>query len=57
MAEGMQKGIQKGRIEGRAEGKHNREIEIAKNAIKMGLDIKNIIMLTGLSKEEIEKLR
>ena len=55
MAEGMQKGIQKGRIEGRAEGKHNREIEIAKNAIKMGLDIKNIIMLTGLSKEEIEK--
>lgn len=37
--------------------KHNREIEIAINAIKMGLDIKNIITLTGLSKEEIEKLR
>ena len=53
MDEGIQKGIQKGR----AEGKHNREIEIARNAINMGLDIKNIITLTGLSKEEIEKLR
>ena len=49
----MEEGIQKGR----AEGKHNREIEIARNAINMGLDIKNIITLTGLSKEEIEKLR
>ena len=52
-----EEGMQKGRAEGRAEGKHNREIEIARNAINMGLDIKNIITLTGLSKEEIEKLR
>ena len=48
---------EEGKAEGRAEGKHNREIEIARNAINMGLDIKNIITLTGLSKEEIEKLR
>ena len=48
---------EEGKAEGRAEGKHNREIEIARNAINMGLDIKNIITLTGLSKEEIESLR
>jgi predicted transposase/invertase (TIGR01784 family) len=56
MDEGIQKGIQKGRVEGRAEGRYNQKIEIARNAINMGLDIKNIITLTGLSKEEIEKL-
>lgn len=57
MEEGIQKGIQKGRVEGRAEGRYNQKIEIARNAINMGLDIKNIITLTDLSKEEIEKLR
>lgn len=31
--------------------------EIARNAIKMGLDISNISKLTGLSVEEIEKLK
>ena len=57
MDEGIQKGIQKGRIEGRAEGKHNREIEIAKSLLNSGLDYKFIALHTGLSKEEIEKLR
>ena len=53
MDEGMQKGIQKGRVE----GKHNREIEIAKSLLNSGLDYKFITLHTGLSKEEIEKLR
>ena len=37
---------------GLAEGK----IEIAKNLIKLGINIDDIIKATGLSKEEIEKL-
>ncbi len=38
------------------EGKVKGRIEIAKNAIKMGLNIDDIIKLTSLSKEEIKKL-
>jgi len=38
----------KGKIEGK--------IEIAKNAVEMGLPIDNIIKLTGLSREQIQKL-
>jgi predicted transposase/invertase (TIGR01784 family) len=38
------------------EGKTERNIEIAKSAIQMGLKIEDIIKLTGLSKEEIERL-
>lgn len=38
------------------EGKIERSVEIAKNAIKMGLKVEDIIKLTGLTKEEIEKL-
>jgi predicted transposase/invertase (TIGR01784 family) len=41
------------RDEGEAKGK----IEVAINAIKMGISIDDIIKLTGLSKEKIEKLR
>ena len=46
-------GIQKSR----AEGKHDREIEIDKSLLNSGLDYKFITLHTGLSKEEIEKLR
>jgi predicted transposase/invertase (TIGR01784 family) len=31
--------------------------EVARNAINMGLDIETIAKLTGLTREEIEKLR
>lgn len=42
------KGIKKGEL--------NTKLEIAKNALKLGLKIEDIILLTGLSKQEIEKL-
>lgn len=38
-------------------GRKNREIEIAQNAIHMNLPISDIAKLTGLSCEEIERLR
>ena len=37
---------------GRAEGKK----EIAKNLIKLGINVDDIVKATGLSKEEIEKI-
>lgn len=43
--------------EGIKEGINSRNIEIAKNLLKNNVDIKIIIDSTGLSKEEIEKLK
>ena len=51
----MEKGMQKGRAEG--EGERNRNIEIAKNLLDMFIPIDQIKKATGLSEEEIEKLR
>ena len=41
---------------GLAEGERVKQLEIAKNLIKLGINIDDIIKATGLSKEEIEKL-
>ena len=43
---------QKEKLNGRTEEK----TEIAKNLIKLGINVDNIVKATGLSKEEIEKL-
>lgn len=48
--EGFEKGFQDSR-------KMEDKIEIAKNALKAGLDIETIIQITNLSKEEIETLK
>ena len=52
-----QKGIEKGIEKGIKTGIEKGKIEVAKNLIKMGLTIDQIIDGTGLKKEEIEKLR
>ena len=52
-----QEKYEQGLKQGLEQGKQDRNIEIARNAIKMGLDISNISKLTGLSVEEIEKLK
>ena len=44
--------LQKEKLNGRVEEK----TEIAKNLIKLGINVDNIVKATGLSKEEIEKL-
>ena len=46
-----------GHAEGIAEGSKQKEIEIAKNMIKDNMSIDIIIKYTGLTKEEIEKLK
>ena len=42
--------------DGYQEGKNDRNKEIAKNMLKKGMNIEDIIDITGLTKEEIKKL-
>ena len=37
-------------------GERTKQLEIAKNLIKLGINVDDIVKATGLSKEEIEKL-
>jgi predicted transposase/invertase (TIGR01784 family) len=54
---GIKKGIKRGREEGRQEGEKNKALEIARNLLKKGLTPKEAAEMTGLSEEEIQKLR
>ena len=45
------------RQEGKQEGRQEEKIEIAKNMLKSNLPILTTVQCTGLSKEEIEKLK
>ena len=47
----------KGRTEGKKEGKIEALIDVAKKMINEKLSIEKIIEITGLNKEEIEKLK
>ena len=53
LEEATEAGIEKGILQGSQE----KALENAKNALKLGLDIKTISKITGLSMEEIEKLK
>lgn len=53
---GMKKGKEEGIKEGAEQGKKDKAIEIAKKLLSKGIDINEIIEITGLTKEEIEKL-
>lgn len=41
----------------REEGREEEKLEVAKNALKIGLSIKDIIQLTGLSRQTIERIK
>ena len=51
--DGMQDGIKKGRAEGRAEGM----LDVAKNLLSMHLPIIQIMQATGLTQEQINRLK
>ena len=53
---GIDEGLAKGRTEGFAEGREERNIEIAKSMLEKS-DVSYISEVTGLSVEEIEKLK
>ena len=50
---GRKIGREEGRVEGRTEGK----IEVVRNALQMKLAVADIAKLTGLTCEEIDRLR
>ena len=52
-AEGLAEGKAEGLAEGLAEGEKKKALTIAKQAKEMGMSIENILLLTGLKKEEI----
>ena len=54
--EGMKQGIKEGRAEGRKEGRKSEKIELAKKMKNKGFSIQEIIDITELSKEEVEKI-
>ena len=51
--EGMKKGLQEGLQEGKISEKKN----IAKKMLEIGMDVEQIMKITDLPKEEIEKLK
>ena len=55
--EGYKQGEEKGKVEGKVEGKNERNMEIAKKLLKKQMSTKDIAEVTGLSVEEIKKLK
>ena len=55
--DGFEEGIEKGKLEGIKEGEENKAISIAKTLKQMNMDDASISKATGLSIEEIRKLR
>ena len=53
---GIQQGIERGRAEGREEGERKGRINTARNFLNMGIPIEDVMMGTGLTREEIEEL-
>ncbi|MDO4462569.1 MAG: hypothetical protein Q4C30_08805, partial [Bacteroidia bacterium] len=56
IAKGREEGRAEGREEGRAEGERHQQIQIAKNLKGLNMSISQIVLATGLSEEEINKL-
>ena len=61
IAEGMEIGMAKGKQEGLAEGMekgmNQRSLDIARNMLADGVDINQIMKYSGLTQEQIEKLK
>jgi predicted transposase/invertase (TIGR01784 family) len=49
--------MEKGRAEGRTEGERLKAIAIAQNMLEIGLPVEQIVQATGLTHEEIERLK
>ena len=51
------RGLERGMQQGLQEGEHNAKIEMARNALAMGLSVDQIVQLTGLPQKDIEGFR
>lgn len=54
---GLEQGLEQGLQQGLEQGLEQGKLEIAKNLLKLDVDIKVIMSATGLSKEQIEELK
>ena len=54
---GREEGLKEGREEGRPEGVKQKSFDIAKRMLEKGIDIETISELTGLTAEEISRLK
>lgn len=52
----IRKGEMRGKAKQMAEGKMERDFKIVKNAIQLGMEKEQIVQLTGLSLEEMDKI-
>ena len=57
LMQGREEGRKQGRAEGLAEGSHSAKLETARNFLQMGLSQEQVAQGTGLSLEEIQKLK
>ena len=57
LKEGLEKGLEQGIEQGLEQGTEQSKNEIAKNMLKENMDISLISKLTGLSNEQINKLK
>ena len=55
--EGKEEGLKEGRAEGRAEGARQNSFDIAKRMLENGIDIETISVLTGLTAEDVSRLK
>jgi predicted transposase/invertase (TIGR01784 family) len=51
--EGRAKGLDEGRAEGQAKGRDEARLEIARNFLKLGRPVEEIMLATGLSREDV----
>ena len=51
-----EEGLAEGRASGLSDGRNIEKIEIAKQMLKLGMEIESIVKCTGLTKEQIKKL-
>ena len=56
LRQGHAKGLEEGRTEGLAEGRTEGMIEMAKNLKSLGVDVKTIMQVSGLTEDQIEQL-
>ena len=55
--EGKEEGLKEGRAEGRGEGRGEERLKIAMNLIRVGASCEIISQATGLSAEEVSRLK
>ncbi|RZI45091.1 hypothetical protein EDM53_05915 [Rickettsiales endosymbiont of Peranema trichophorum] len=56
MNQGREEGTEQGRAQGKAEGKVEEKIAIARNLLGIGLDVRKVSEVTGLSELEVDAL-